>query len=73
MQVQMTGGVSPVGRDHVNPEAPWPGIEELRRVNESGWLLSLRRGFQCTGGSSLRSSLSPLVLDKINELYKDLI
>ena len=26
------GGVSPVTPDHVNPEAPWPAIEELRRV-----------------------------------------
>jgi FO synthase len=25
------GGVSPVTRDHVNPEAPWPHIEELAR------------------------------------------
>ncbi len=27
------GGVSPVTPDHVNPEAPWPAIEELRRVS----------------------------------------
>lgn len=26
------GGVSPVTRDHVNPEAPWPHLEELSRV-----------------------------------------
>jgi FO synthase len=25
------GGVSPVTRDHVNPEAPWPALERLRR------------------------------------------
>ncbi len=25
------GGVSPVTPDHVNPEAPWPHLEELRR------------------------------------------
>ena len=24
------GGVSPVTPDHVNPEAPWPAIEQLR-------------------------------------------
>jgi len=29
------GGVSPVTPDHVNPEAPWPAIEALRRVTES--------------------------------------
>jgi FO synthase len=26
------GGVSPVTPDHVNPEAPWPAIDELTRV-----------------------------------------
>ena len=26
------GGVSPVTPDHVNPEAPWPAIEDLRSV-----------------------------------------
>jgi FO synthase len=29
------GGVSPVTRDHVNPEAPWPRIDALRCVTES--------------------------------------
>jgi FO synthase len=29
------GGVSPVTIDHVNPEAPWPEIELLRRATES--------------------------------------
>jgi FO synthase len=28
------GGVSPVTIDHVNPEAPWPELERLRRVTE---------------------------------------
>ena len=28
------GGVSPVTPDHVNPEAPWPKIDELREVTE---------------------------------------
>jgi FO synthase len=28
------GGVSPVTIDHVNPEAPWPQLEELRRTTE---------------------------------------
>ena len=26
------GGVSPVTPDHVNPEAPWPNIEKLRKI-----------------------------------------
>jgi FO synthase len=34
------GGISPVTPDHVNPEAPWPAIDELARASaESGKLL----------------------------------
>jgi FO synthase len=29
------GGVSPVTRDHVNPEAPWPEVERLREATRS--------------------------------------
>jgi FO synthase len=29
------GGVSPVTVDHVNPEAPWPGLERLRSATEA--------------------------------------
>lgn len=29
------GGVSPVTPDHVNPEAPWPHFDTLRRVTEA--------------------------------------
>ncbi len=66
------GGVSPVGRDHVNPEAPWPGIEELRRVTESaGFVLEERLPVYRRFISE--EFLSPLVLDKINELYRDFI
>jgi FO synthase len=37
------GGVSPVTPDHVNPEAPWPQIDELaRRTAESGKVLVAR-------------------------------
>ena len=28
------GGVSPVTRDHINPEAPWPKLIELKEVTE---------------------------------------
>ena len=31
------GGVSPVTIDHVNPEAPWPEIERLRRRHGGRW------------------------------------
>ena len=37
------GGVSPVTPDHINPEAPWPEIEELaRRSAEVGYTLRER-------------------------------
>ena len=39
------GGVSPVTIDHVNPEAPWPKLEELRSVTEGrGFTLVDRLG-----------------------------
>ena len=37
------GGVSPVTPDHVNPEKPWPQLDELRHVTEgNGFVLSER-------------------------------
>jgi len=37
------GGVSPVTPDHVNPEAPWPQLEELRcRTEQKGFSLRER-------------------------------
>ena len=32
------GGISPVTIDHVNPEAPWPEIQRLRRATEAAGL-----------------------------------
>jgi FO synthase len=37
------GGVSPVTPDHVNPERPWPHLEELQRATESKGYLLLER------------------------------
>ena len=37
------GGVSPVTQDHVNPEAPWPQLDELRAVTEERGFLLLQR------------------------------
>lgn len=37
------GGVSPVTPDHVNPEAPWPGIERLRDATASQGKILARR------------------------------
>ena len=37
------GGVSPVTPDHVNPEAPWPKLDDLRRrTEERGFVLRER-------------------------------
>src|ERR1051326_7710267 len=37
------GGVSPVTIDHVNPEAPWPEIAQLRSVTEAAGFLLVPR------------------------------
>jgi len=37
------GGVSPVTPDHVNPEAPWPHLEELRRGTEAAGKVLVER------------------------------
>jgi FO synthase len=37
------GGVSPVTPDHVNPEAPWPKLDELRTVTEERGFALLER------------------------------
>ncbi|MFP5298444.1 MAG: 7,8-didemethyl-8-hydroxy-5-deazariboflavin synthase CofG, partial [Actinomycetota bacterium] len=37
------GGVSPVTPDHVNPERPWPKIDELREVTEAAGFTLLER------------------------------
>ena len=37
------GGVSPVTPDHVNPERPWPHLEELEETTESKGYLLLER------------------------------
>ena len=37
------GGVSPITSDHVNPEAPWPAIDRLRKgASKKGRLLAAR-------------------------------
>ncbi len=37
------GGISPVTSDHVNPEAPWPHLEELEQATEGKGYLLLER------------------------------
>src|SRR5580765_5814827 len=59
------GGVSPVTIDHVNPEAPWPEVEALRRAVESRGLelaprLTVYPGF--VGGEWIDPRVLPGVL-----------
>ena len=37
------GGVSPITPDHVNPERPWPHLEELEKATESRGCLLVQR------------------------------
>ena len=37
------GGISPVTPDHVNPERPWPKLDELQQVTEGKGFLLLQR------------------------------
>lgn len=57
------GGISPVTKDHVNPEAPWPEVEHLRQATEeAGNCLAARLPVYpkfCTGARS-----APAVLGK---------
>ncbi len=62
------GGISPVTRDHVNPEAPWPEIERLARICAGAGLplverLTIYPRFVATGGDTwLDPALRPAVL-----------
>ena len=68
------GGVSPVTPDHVNPEAPWPKIDELREVTEGRGLSLAERlavyprycDVPAARDRWLDSALHPKVLDAID-------
>ena len=57
------GGVSPVTPDHVNPEKPWPELDELRAVTEShGFVLHERLAIYpsyCATPSTLETWVDP--------------
>jgi 7,8-didemethyl-8-hydroxy-5-deazariboflavin synthase CofG subunit len=64
------GGVSPVTADHINPEAPWPKIDELRAASaDAGFVLRERTAiyprFQADGAlpAALAARLNGLVDD----------
>jgi FO synthase len=61
------GGVSPVTPDHVNPERPWPHLEELERATGSrGYLLlerlALHPAYALDAGQWVDEKLRPNVL-----------
>ncbi len=59
------GGVSPVTPDHVNPERPWPGLDDLARVTaEAGFTLRPRLTIYpryVAGGGWLDPAVAPVV------------
>lgn len=61
------GGVSPVTRDYVNPEAPWPEIDELKRLtHETGFSMEERLPVYPQFINS--EFLSAIVLEKIEKM-----
>ena len=70
------GGVSPVTPDHVNPERPWPKLDELQQVTEGrGFLLQQRlAAYPAYVGQPdalerwVAPSLRPKVLDAIDSI-----
>ena len=62
------GGVSPISRDYVNPEAPWPEIDELKRITESAGF-ALEERLPVYRKFISREFLSSRVMERIEELY----
>ena len=63
------GGVSPVTPDHVNPEAPWPAVEELaRRSAEMGKVLVNRLPVYSSYVKKAAEWLAPEVATRVRRL-----
>ncbi len=65
------GGVSPVTLDHVNPEAPWPRLDELRARTASAGKVLVERlpiypSYALAGGDWLDAPLRPRVLQAMD-------
>ena len=61
------GGVSPVTPDHVNPEAPWPHLDNLARETEAAGKfleqrLTVYPSYLCEGSKWLNESVLPVAL-----------
>jgi FO synthase len=63
------GGVSPVTKDYVNPERPWPDLEKLRQVTETaGFELVPRLTIYPEFASNLKKWASPELSFPVMEL-----
>ena len=63
------GGISPVTPDHVNPEAPWPAIEELaERTAAAGKLLAHRLPIYPSYARDLEDWSAPEVATQVRRL-----
>ncbi|WP_421994365.1 5-amino-6-(D-ribitylamino)uracil--L-tyrosine 4-hydroxyphenyl transferase CofH [Reyranella sp.] len=63
------GGVSPVTPDHVNPEAPWPAVDELaRRSAEMGKVLVNRLAVYPSYARAAATWLAPEVATQVRRM-----
>jgi len=63
------GGVSPVTKDYVNPERPWPDLEKLKQVTESeGFELVPRLTIYPEFASNLKKWVAPEISFPVMEL-----
>ncbi|MEC7810199.1 MAG: 5-amino-6-(D-ribitylamino)uracil--L-tyrosine 4-hydroxyphenyl transferase CofH [Actinomycetota bacterium] len=63
------GGVSPVTKDYVNPERPWPDLEKLRQITENeGFELASRLTIYPEFASNLKEWVSPELFFPVMEL-----
>ena len=63
------GGISPVTPDHVNPEAPWPAVDELaRRSAELGKLLVNRLAIYPAYARDADTWLAPEVATQVRRM-----
>jgi FO synthase len=66
------GGVSPLTRDFINPEAPWPHLDSLRRATEArGFLLRQRLPVYPEYILDRREYLAPELAERIRSSVDD--
>ncbi len=66
------GGVSPLTKDFINPEAPWPEVERLRRLTgEAGFELRERLALYPEYVASGQWPLPAAVAQRVGELAGD--